>query len=120
MESGQAAATRAAVRSPWQMRWSEWMEPLVRGPQQLESLDQIEADHDNLRAALEWSLMQTEHGTTSLRLAAALPVFLGNPGKLPRQVVSPLHGGRHLGLGSNVSRLHCGVAAAAAGAREGQ
>ena len=57
------------------LRWVERVETDVRGPQQLEWLNRLETDHDNLRAALEWSLTQTEHGEASLRLAGALPVF---------------------------------------------
>jgi predicted ATPase/DNA-binding CsgD family transcriptional regulator len=57
------------------LRWSERVEPLVRGPQQLEWLDQIETELDNLRAALEWSLTMTEGGEASLRLASALLAF---------------------------------------------
>ncbi len=57
------------------LRWAERVEPELRGPQQLEWLDQLEAENDNLRAALEWSLTQAEDGEASLRLAGALPVF---------------------------------------------
>ena len=62
------------------LRWAERVEPEVRGPQQLEWLDQLEAEHDNLRAALEWSLTQAEHGEASLRLAGTLPVFWNQRG----------------------------------------
>ena len=62
------------------LHWAERVEPEVRGPQQLEWLDQLEAEHDNLRAALEWSLTQAEHGEASLRLAGALPVFWNQRG----------------------------------------
>ena len=46
---------------------------LIR-PEQLEWLDRLEGDHENLRAALEWSLgkQRPEH---ALRLAAALGTF---------------------------------------------
>jgi predicted ATPase/DNA-binding CsgD family transcriptional regulator len=57
------------------LRWAERVEPLVRGSQQLKWLDQLEAENDNLRAALEWGPTQSEHGEASLRLAGALPVF---------------------------------------------
>jgi predicted ATPase/DNA-binding CsgD family transcriptional regulator len=62
------------------LQWLERVEPEVRGAQQLQRLDQIEAEHDNLRAALEWSLTQVEHGEASLRLAGALPVFWNQRG----------------------------------------
>ncbi|MDQ3005526.1 MAG: tetratricopeptide repeat protein, partial [Chloroflexota bacterium] len=57
------------------LQWAERVEPEVRGPQQLKSLDQLEVENDNLRAALAWSLTQAEHGEAGLRLAGALPVF---------------------------------------------
>jgi len=57
------------------LRWAERVEPEVRGPQQLEWLNQIEAENDNLRAALEWGLTQAEYGEASLRLAGALFSF---------------------------------------------
>jgi len=47
----------------------------LRSPQKLEWLDQIETELDNLRAALGWSLTQTEHSEAGLRLAGALPAF---------------------------------------------
>ena len=54
---------------------AEQVEPNVRGPQLPASLDQLETEHDNLRAALEWSLSQAERGEDSLRLASALFSF---------------------------------------------
>jgi predicted ATPase/class 3 adenylate cyclase/DNA-binding CsgD family transcriptional regulator len=39
-----------------------------------EHLDALEADHDNMRAALEWSLATRDH-STALRLASSLTVF---------------------------------------------
>jgi len=54
---------------------AEQAEPYVRGPQLPAYLNQLEAEHDNLRAALEWSLAQAEYGETSLRLASALFSF---------------------------------------------
>src|SRR5207244_3768208 len=46
-------------------------EPHLRGPEQLEWADRLDADHDNLRAALAWSQGEgrVERG---LRLVAAL------------------------------------------------
>jgi predicted ATPase/transcriptional regulator with XRE-family HTH domain len=64
------------------LRWAERVEPLVRGPQQLTWLDLLEADNDNLRAALEWSLAQAEHGEASLRLAGALLMFWSRRGHM--------------------------------------
>jgi non-specific serine/threonine protein kinase len=63
-------------------RWAERIEPLVRGPQQLTWLDKLEAENDNLRAALEWSLAQAEPGEASLRLASALLLFWSRRGHM--------------------------------------
>jgi tetratricopeptide (TPR) repeat protein len=57
------------------LHWAERAGPQLRGPEQLEWFSQIEAELDNLRAALEWSLAQTEYGEVSLRLAGALFLF---------------------------------------------
>jgi predicted ATPase/DNA-binding CsgD family transcriptional regulator len=47
--------------------------PKLRGPEQERWLDRLEPEHDNMRAALDWS---TEHGAESgLRLCAALWQF---------------------------------------------
>jgi non-specific serine/threonine protein kinase len=57
------------------LRWAERVEPEVRGPQQLQWLDQLEVENDNLRAALEWGLAQAEYNEASLRLAGTLLLF---------------------------------------------
>jgi predicted ATPase/DNA-binding CsgD family transcriptional regulator len=57
------------------LQWTEGAELEVRGPHQLKWLNQLEVEHDNLRAALEWSLTQAEHGEASLQLAGALSMF---------------------------------------------
>jgi len=54
---------------------AEQAEHYVRGPQLPTYLDQLETEHDNLRAALEWSLAQADHSEACLRLAGALFSF---------------------------------------------
>jgi hypothetical protein len=53
---------------------AEEAEPRLRGPEQMQWFDRFEVEHDNLRAALEWSLGKgrVEKG---LRLGAALTFF---------------------------------------------
>ena len=57
------------------LRLAEQAEPFVRGPQLPAYLNQLEAEHDNMRAALEWSLSQANYGEAGLRLAGALFSF---------------------------------------------
>jgi predicted ATPase/class 3 adenylate cyclase len=56
------------------MAFAEEVEPKLRGPEQMQWLDRLDLEHDNLRAALEWSLGagRVEKG---LRLGAALAWF---------------------------------------------
>jgi predicted ATPase/DNA-binding XRE family transcriptional regulator len=55
--------------------WAEQAGAQLRGAKQLEWLDRLEAENDNLRAALEWSLAQAESSEVSLHLAGALFMF---------------------------------------------
>jgi predicted ATPase/DNA-binding SARP family transcriptional activator len=56
---------------------AELAEPELYGPAQLIWLDRLEAEHDNLRAALEWALSEDADGRTelALRLAGSLARF---------------------------------------------
>jgi tetratricopeptide (TPR) repeat protein len=56
------------------LQLAEAAEALLQGPGQIAALEQLEAEHDNLRAALGWSLAQ-EHPQHGLRLGAALWLF---------------------------------------------
>jgi predicted ATPase len=47
----------------------------LRGPEQVAWLNCLEAEHDNLRAALEWCLAPAGHAQTGLRLAGILASF---------------------------------------------
>lgn len=53
---------------------AERAEPELRRPDQLEWLDLLEMDHDNLRAALSWTVEQG-HDEAGLRLSVALQRF---------------------------------------------
>jgi tetratricopeptide (TPR) repeat protein len=71
--SGESGAVRAS-HAAYFLTLAEEAEPHLMGPTQGEWLERLEAEHDNLRAALTWSLNDGE-ATTGLRLAAALGRF---------------------------------------------
>ena len=72
-ESGEAEALQEQ-HAAYFMQMAERAEPELRGPRQVEWLERLEAEHDNLRAAMRWA---TEQGRTemALRLGAALVEF---------------------------------------------
>jgi non-specific serine/threonine protein kinase len=57
------------------LQWAESSEPHLTGPEQLAWLGRFETEHDNLRAALEWSQAQGSEAEKGLRLAAACGRF---------------------------------------------
>ena len=58
----------------WFLTEAEQAEPELKGPDQGSFLDQLEEEHDNLRAALSWSLERGDC-TDGLRLAVTLSRF---------------------------------------------
>jgi predicted ATPase/DNA-binding SARP family transcriptional activator len=54
-------------------RLAEMLEPDLRGPGLIAALNRLEAEHDNLRAALEWGI--TAEVVTALRLGGAMWEF---------------------------------------------
>ena len=72
--SGQAAATRGRHRAHY-LCFAERAEPGLRGSEQHVWLNRLEIEHDNLRAALEWSRTDAETSDAFLRLSAALWQF---------------------------------------------
>lgn len=55
----------------WFLDFAEVAAPALEGPDQANWLDQLEADHDNLRAALRWSIEERDT-EAALRLGLAL------------------------------------------------
>ena len=71
--AGETELTRQA-HAAYYLRLSEEAEPELGRAQQAIRFDRLEAEHDNLRAALLWSL-EHEKAETGLRLAGALRWF---------------------------------------------
>jgi predicted ATPase/class 3 adenylate cyclase len=73
-----ASGEEAEVRGRhlrWHLALAEQAEPHLRGPEQITWLDRLELDHDDLRAALDWSATSPEHAGAAMRLAASLHRF---------------------------------------------
>jgi non-specific serine/threonine protein kinase len=73
LESDEEAAVRNRHRD-WYLTFAERAEQELAGPQQAAWFDKVEAEHDNLRAALEWSFQSGEL-EAELRLATAVREF---------------------------------------------
>src|SRR5262249_10913631 len=58
----------------WYLRLAEQADPKLRGPEQMQWLERLESEHDNLRAALDWSATE-EDAEGAMRLAGALEWF---------------------------------------------
>ena len=74
VESGEA--DRAHRRhAEWYLALAERAEADVEGPEQPAWLARLEGEHENLRAALDWSTAAADGAETALRLAGALWPF---------------------------------------------
>jgi predicted ATPase/class 3 adenylate cyclase/Tfp pilus assembly protein PilF len=71
--AGEEATTRGRHRD-WFLALAEQAEPHLTGPEQARWLERLEREHENLRAALDWSA-ETGDGAAGLRLARALWQF---------------------------------------------
>jgi predicted ATPase/DNA-binding CsgD family transcriptional regulator len=81
LESLERTGERRTVRrwhAEYYLALAETAEPLMRGPEQRIWLDTLEAERDNLRAALEWSLSPDGDSTLALRLTGALAWYWYN------------------------------------------
>src|SRR5205807_235965 len=73
-ESGDAPELRKQ-HAEYYAAMAEKAEPELLGPQQVASMDRLEQEHDNIRAALEWGAETPEGLETGLRLAGSLLWF---------------------------------------------
>lgn len=72
LEAGEAEETHARHRD-WYVGLIEKAAPaFFRGPESVEAVQTLEREHDNLRAALQWSLNEQNGGASALRMAGAL------------------------------------------------
>jgi non-specific serine/threonine protein kinase len=69
-ESGEAEDTRRR-HTEYMLALAEECEPKLKGPNQLEWMERLEAEHDNMRAALSWAIERGE-AETAARLGGAL------------------------------------------------
>lgn len=74
MESEAAVDVRRRHRD-WYLGLAERAEQELQGPAQVVWLERVEREHDNLRAALEWSRSEEGGTETALRLTGALYWF---------------------------------------------
>jgi predicted ATPase len=74
VESNEAAPVRTRHRD-WYLALAERAEPELRRASQDGWLHRLETEHDNLRAALEWSRIEEGGAEAGLRLAGTLHVF---------------------------------------------
>ncbi len=80
VESGESDTVRERHRNHF-LALAESAETKLKGVEQTQWLQLLEEEHDNLRAALDWSLSEPVP-TQGLRLCAALPVFWWTRGYL--------------------------------------
>jgi non-specific serine/threonine protein kinase len=73
-EAGEAQVVRARHLAYF-LQFAEQAQPHLSGPEQWPWLDRLEAEHDNLRAALDWSLVAPNAAGEGLRLAVVMGEF---------------------------------------------
>jgi predicted ATPase/DNA-binding SARP family transcriptional activator len=73
-EAGEEASTRNRQLAFF-LAFAEQVEPKIRSSEQRLWLKRLDDEHDNLRAALDWSLTDAQHAEAGLRLATALHLY---------------------------------------------
>jgi predicted ATPase/DNA-binding CsgD family transcriptional regulator/transcriptional regulator with XRE-family HTH domain len=71
--AGEVALARGR-HADYYLRYAEETQPWLRHPDQ-QTVDRLETNHENFRAALAWNLTDAGDGTSGLRLAIALSPF---------------------------------------------
>jgi predicted ATPase/class 3 adenylate cyclase len=71
LESGEMQVV-CSRHASFYLNFAEQAEPELRRSDQVGWLNRLDVEHDNLRAALEWSLLGDNQGEVGLRLAGAL------------------------------------------------
>ncbi len=84
LEAGEAEQVRDR-HLDYFLRFAEEAEPKLRGAEQVAWLNRVETEHDNLRAALTWSL-ESGKSESALRLAGALGYFWQLRGSLSESI----------------------------------
>ncbi|MGH2405194.1 MAG: tetratricopeptide repeat protein [bacterium] len=74
VEAGEAVDRRNR-HLQWYASLAERAEPELQGPRQEMWLGRLEAEHDNVRGALEWGMTEEGDAESALRLAAAIRWF---------------------------------------------
>jgi predicted ATPase/class 3 adenylate cyclase len=75
LQESEEAEELRRLHAQYFLSLAEEAEPQVEGPQQAAWLERLEEEHDNIRAALSWSLRQGEDAEMGLRMGAALGEF---------------------------------------------
>lgn len=77
-QEGEQARSRHAL---YYLEYAKVAEPMLVGPDEADWLERLEAEHDNLRVALDW-LLRSGDTVTAVRLGGALWRFWGARGHL--------------------------------------
>jgi tetratricopeptide (TPR) repeat protein len=78
--AGGEAETLQRVHAEYYLNQAEQLERTLGGPNQFEARECLERDHDNLRAALRWSL-EHQAAETAARICVALGTFWNTSGQ---------------------------------------